>query len=224
LISNSKETSDFFTNLHIKSNVIYNIHEFNTISDNPFSIIQKNNSINFLWAGRFEKQKNPILALNAVCEVAKHFPEIQFSITFYGNGKLFDELNRKKRSQNLVKVNIYNWTTNIPFENFDILLITSLYEGFPNILLESIINNKPFIATPFKSGINEIIINDFNKIVADSFSTSDYSNKIIQFLALGTKERDTILSTLKLQLNIFSEISVTKQILLLYENIDNCTS
>ena len=63
----------------------------------------------------------------------------------------------------------------------DVLVLTSFIEGVPGIILEAAAQKTPAIAIN-KGGVSEAIINNETGIVIDTYSASEFSNKIITLL------------------------------------------
>ena len=53
--------------------------------------------------------------------------------------------------------NIFN--QKLIYNNSDLFILTSLYEGFPNVLVEAASYRIPIISSNFKSGCKEILLN-----------------------------------------------------------------
>ena len=135
-----------FPNLLTNSCVIYNPIS-SQIADyaNKFDLtkIEKNY---LLCVGRLEQVKGFEFAIEGFAGISKKFPNLRLKIV--GHGKFKHEL--KKAIE-------YEVSDKIDFEGFkkDIIqyylyakatILTSMYEGYPNVLIESIAMNTPVVA------------------------------------------------------------------------------
>lgn len=124
----------------------------------------------FLCVGRLDEQKAFHYAIEAFSRVADEFPRLRLKIV--GQGRLEGQLRDV--------ANAHGVSNRVDFELFqqDIIpyylgakatLLTSLYEGFPNVLIESITLGTPVIAFDCKSGPREIV-NSQNGILVEYLS------------------------------------------------------
>jgi len=169
-----------YPHLSKKTSVIYNpvakhIEDFAKSFD--FNNVHKQDYI--LCVGRLEKQKAFHHAIQAFAGVASDFPNLRLKIV--GKGSL--ELNLKQFAFDL------GIDDRVDFEGFqkDLIpyylyakatLLTSLYEGFPNVLLESIGLGTPVVAFDCPSGPKEIIIADTNGYLVKDKCLNDFNNKL----------------------------------------------
>ena len=169
-----------FPKLYSNSSVIYNplskkILDYS--NEHNLNEIKKENYL--LCVGRLEKQKAFHLAIEAFAGVADKFKNLRLKIV--GKGSLKNEL-KQKASDCFVE-------NKVDFEGFqkDIIpyylfakgtLLTSYYEGYPNVLIESIAMNTPVISFDSPSGPNEIIQNGVNGYLVNYLDTNDLKNKI----------------------------------------------
>jgi len=115
-----------------------------------------------------------------------------------GDGKDREILHQMKDFLDLKKV-IFHGRQENPYQFLkyaDLFILSSRYEGFPNVLLEagacgtySLVNNCP-------GGINEIIQNRINGEISDIENHDDFSQKIIQILH-GSYDGESIKNSIK---------------------------
>ena len=115
--------------------------------------------INFINIGRFTDQKDQITLLKAI-NLLKD--KINFNLLIVGYGKQRNLLLSYINENNLQKkVKIVPYQTN-PYnliKSSDIFILTSLYEGLPNVLLEAQVLKKFIISSNCPTGPREILLN-----------------------------------------------------------------
>ena len=170
-----------YPNISHKLSVIYN----------PINVELQNfsNTINFksvnkedylLCVGKLEKQKAFHYAIEGFYRINKIYPTLKLKII--GSGSL--EYSLKNLANHLgiyKKIDFEGSHQNlIPYYiGAKATILTSLYEGFPNVLLESIAIGVPVIAFDCQSGPNEIIIDGVNGFLVKYKDVNDLSEKII---------------------------------------------
>lgn len=148
----------------------------------------------FLCVGRLEKQKAFHFAIEAFAKVVNLYPYMRLKLV--GQGVLNDSL--KKLAMDL---NVFD---NIDFVGFktDVIpyytkakatILTSLFEGFPNVLVESITLGTPVIAFDCPSGPREIIQNGVNGYLVKYLDVQSLSKYMIKTI----KNNDFIISKVK---------------------------
>jgi N-acetylgalactosamine-N,N'-diacetylbacillosaminyl-diphospho-undecaprenol 4-alpha-N-acetylgalactosaminyltransferase len=110
----------------------------------------------FVLAGRFHEQKNHRLLIDAVKEIEN----LSFQVLLIGKGPLEMEMQEYARSLGLGdKVQFLGFKPN-PIKYIarsHCFLMTSNYEGFPNVLLESLACGTPVISTDCPTGPRELL-------------------------------------------------------------------
>ncbi len=145
--------------------------------------IFKKKSLKILNIGRFTDQKDQITLLKALNILKK---KIKFEAVIMGRGILKDELKNFILKNNLSKnVKLKEFTKN-PFpiiNQADVFILSSSYEGLPNVLLESLVLKKFIISSDCRTGPKEILLNGKGGLL---FKVGDYkklSELIIFFLS-----------------------------------------
>ena len=115
--------------------------------------------INLINIGRFTDQKDQITLLKAL-EIIKH--KVKFNLLIIGYGEEKNNLINYINQNNLnKKVKILPFQKN-PYNLInlsDIFILTSIYEGLPNVLLEAQVLKKFIISTDCPTGPREILLN-----------------------------------------------------------------
>lgn len=176
-VSNSIK-SDSIRKFDLNDNQITTI--YNPIELNKLNLQKKNK---FIYAGRLAKQKNILFLLESYKLFLTKTKEI-YSLEIYGNGPEFNVINKfvqENFSDNLVS--IYNFTENIykEIEISSASLLTSNYEGFPTVVIESLLLKTPVISTPIDPVLE--IKNKYKGVVCSKYFThEDYAESLVDFV------------------------------------------
>jgi glycosyltransferase involved in cell wall biosynthesis len=106
---------------------------------------------------RFVEQKDPDLWLDTAAEIAKARPDVRFLIAGYG--ELQNRIFRRIASLGLVdRVVMPEAVTDVGriYAALDVILLTSLSEGVPNVLIEAQASGRPVVATDV-GGVSEAV-------------------------------------------------------------------
>lgn len=194
-----------FPKLLNKSCVIYNPLQSqisNFVKKNDLNKIKKNDYI--LCVGRLEKQKAFHYAIEAFADLSQYFPTLRLKIV--GKGSLEKNLKQKAKECHVEnRIDFLGFQKNMisHYLYAKITLLTSIYEGYPNVLVESIALNTPVVAFDCKSGPSEIIKNGYNGYLVKLEDVSDLKKKILKTLTNDFDSKKMKNSILK---NQFSEI------------------
>ena len=141
----------------------------------------KKKYFNFINVARFVDQKNHIVLLKAFLKLKNI---INFRLLLIGEGDKENEIknfikNNKLEKMILIKKNIKN---PYPFiKKSDIFVLSSNYEGLPNVLLEAIALNKFIISSKCPTGPTEILDNGKGGLLFGVDNSDDLVRKIIFF-------------------------------------------
>ena len=140
-----------------------------------------------LWIGRYEKQKNPLFAVDIAIEMSKHC-EVG-KTTFFGDGSLKQHMIKKARIKP-GRIEINSWTSNIntQFIKARYLLVTSLYEGMPLTILEAMSHGLCVISVNYP-GIHDLL-DDERGIIISASTPKEFSYQFIE--AIKTRDIDMI--------------------------------
>ncbi len=138
-------------------------------------------SLKIINVGRLVDQKDQITLLKAVNEI-KNLYKLKLILIGRGvNYKKFIKFIRKKKISNLVK--IFYTTNPMPYiKQADIFILSSKFEGLPNVLLESIALKKMIISSDCPTGPKEILIRGKGGLLFKVGDYKDLSKKIIFFI------------------------------------------
>ena len=180
IIAQSKGMADdLIENFNIpekKITVIYNpLSE--TILQNHDNHKERKNYI--LCVGRLEKVKNFDHVIDIFPNLLKQHPTLQLKIV--GDGSYRQEWENLSKQMGLQESVIFEGmkeNTHDYYKQAQLTILSSTYEGFPNILVESIALGTPVIAYNCQSGPSEIIKDGLNGFLVNHMDKNDLTDKI----------------------------------------------
>lgn len=176
--------------------VIYNgidLKKFNQISDTSyllkeFNIMGEDKKIGII--GRLTLEKGPIYFLEAAAQVRKFFPNLKCLIV--GDGPLRKELEGISEelgiSRNCIFTGIRHDIPQI-LSILDLLVLSSLSEGFPMILLEARVVRCPIVATKV-GGVSELLENGKRGILVEPKDSQALAKAIVNLLQNSKKAKE----------------------------------
>ncbi|WP_111640064.1 glycosyltransferase [Marinomonas shanghaiensis] len=173
-----------FPYLMSKTSVIYNpvaqcVENYANLHD--LSTIEKQNYL--LCVGRLERQKAFHYAIEAFAGIAQTREELRLKIV--GKGSLEAPLRQLASDLNVAdRVDFEGFQSDIVpyYLHAHATLLTSLYEGFPNALIESITLGTPVIAFDSPGGVCEIVKHAENGYLVKDFNLDDLKESIVDVL------------------------------------------
>jgi glycosyltransferase involved in cell wall biosynthesis len=200
IIVNSFEFKKQLDKLYsVKSRVILNPFNFINIKKKSLERIKNNffkkNNLKLINIGRLVDQKDQITILKAIKLALKERKNIQLIIVGKGEKKIeLENYIKKNNLQNYVKLIGYK---NNPFKyinSSDLFILSSKYEGLPNVLIESIFLKKSVLSSDCPTGPREILNNGK---YGSLFKVGDYktlSRLIVNFKKNNKKIHNAYLS------------------------------
>ena len=143
------------------------------------NIYFKNNSLKIIHVGRLSEEKDHYTLLKSLFILKK---KINFEAVLLGSGKLkrnIQDFIKKNKLKNNVKIIDYKQNPYPYIKQADFLILTSLHEGLPNILLEALILNKFVISSNCETGPREILLNGKGGALFKVKNYNDLAKKII---------------------------------------------
>jgi len=149
-----------------------------------FNFFKKNKKvIKIINIGRLTEQKDQITILKAA-NILKKKKKI-FKLLILGDGTEKQNLKNYIESNNLSKnVRLIKAQKN-PFyliKNSDVFILSSKYEGLPNVLLEAAVLKKLIISTACPTGPKEILMNGKGGLMYKTGDFEDLAKQIIYFI------------------------------------------
>lgn len=134
--------------------------------------------------GRLTKQKNQEILIDSFEVIKDEFKDYQLYI--YGKGELKQELTQLIKSKGLEdRVFLMGTRKNIMKEinDMSLFVLSSDYEGFPNVLVEAMANGMPVISSNFKTGVaKKLIKSDKNGYIFEPGNKDDLIDKLRRIL------------------------------------------
>ena len=178
--------------------------------------IKQNEKFTFLAIGRLEIEKNHKFLI----EIAKNLQnKYDFEIHIVGEGSLKDELNDLINKYNLKNIKLLGLKKDIPtlLHQSHCLLMPSLWEGLPIVILEAGANSLPIISTPV--GSIPSLLNNENSYLSklDDFEESMIS--VLEDYSSAKQKSITLLEDIKKTYAIESVISEHEKIYKLLKGV-----
>tara|TARA_B110000027_G_C16085699_1_gene285829 strand:- start:417 stop:1475 length:1059 start_codon:yes stop_codon:yes gene_type:complete len=206
IITQSKSMDeDLKKYINKKSEVIYNpisLNKIISLAKEKISIKLDSNYYNIISVGRLAYEKDYKTAILSIAKLKKRYGNIKYYIL--GDGELKNELYKYSDYLDLKNDIIFTGYLSNPYpimKNANVLLSTSLYEGFSNVILESLALNVPVVATDCPGGNKEIISNEKNGFLAKVGNTED----IVDKLMLVKKQKDYNIDVSKFKINFIAK-------------------
>lgn len=179
IIANSKKTAkDISLYTKCKTKFIYpgSFDGFKKIKKN------KNKVKKFIWIGRLSNEKGIEYLLKSLKDINKK----RYKLKIIGDGPLRNKIYKIIKKNNLSKnVDLLGFKNNIyqHLNKSDLLINSSYFEGFPNVVIEALSCHVPVICSKSGGGIYEILKNGKYGDLFDLEKPNSLSLKINKFLA-----------------------------------------
>ena len=213
VIVTSVEVKKILVKIIDKSKLVYipngvDLNLFRSINHKPIG-----DTLNILYVGRLEVQKNLSVLINALALIKK-----SHKLTFFGQGTQKKELIRlasKLKVPLVIKPPVEYSKLPKVLSTADIFVLPSQEEGSPKILLEAMACQKAVVGSNVK-GIKEIIINNYNGLLANADPKSiavaikKLENKNLR-KQLGENARKHIIKNYEIHSLLDKEVEMLKQ-------------
>lgn len=185
-----------------KIKVIYNgidLHLFN--SEKITNRFKVGKEIVFACIGRFTYQKAQEILLKAFKEISVNFSNVKLLLVGDGeNRQMINDLITDYKMSDVVKTYPYRKDVESLYNEFDVLVMSSRFEGIPYVILESMAYGKPIVSTNV-GGISEIILDNKNGFITEVDDVIGLANAMESFinspdliLKFGEKNKEYIKS------------------------------
>mgnify|MGYP001349545724 FL=1 len=139
------------------------------------------NCLKIINVGRLIDQKDQMTLIKAINLIKE---KIKINALIVGNGKEKNNLLsfiKKKKLNKIIKIISYKKNPYPLIKHSDIFILSSIYEGLPNVLLEAICLKKFIISSNCPTGPREILDNGKGGLLFKSKNHRELAKKIIYF-------------------------------------------
>lgn len=162
-----------------------------------------------LMASRFTREKNIYLAIEAVKEIVKKYPEVLLLIV--GSGSEEQKLKKLVTHHSLREVVVFEpWNNDLSsyYKTADIFLLTSNYEGYGRTVIEAMSAGLPVVMTGVGLSVGKIVpVGDREALVATIrliMENKDCKNKLL-------KDQDEVIKNLPTKEDYLNNMKVLWQ-------------
>lgn len=146
----------------------------------------------FIAAGRLAEQKNYPMMIRAFARAAKEHPGITLKIFGKGSDKHTDMLRQLISSENMENnIFLMGKTDRMEdeYKKADAFLLSSDYEGLPNVLMEAMASRLVCVSTDCKTGPADLIDDGKNGFLVPVGDTDAMAQTISRIMAMPKQER-----------------------------------
>jgi glycosyltransferase involved in cell wall biosynthesis len=188
-------------NFNVESKVIYNpLNKEEIIKLSKKKINDsffKRNTLNIINVGRFTDQKDHLTLLKAINLIKN---KINLRLMIVGRGINLISMKNYIDDNSLKKiVKIINFTNNpFPFiKKSNLFILSSTFEGLPNVLLETLVLKKFIISSKCQTGPSEILLNGKGGLLFDVKNYKKLASKILYYFHNRNKCKKLLQNSLK---------------------------
>ncbi len=188
IIVNSQEfQNEYRKKFNIKTHCIYNPLNKKEIIKNSkkrinFSFFKKD-TINFINIGRLVDQKDHLTILKSFTKLKKK-TNYKFRLLIIGDGinkNLLKEYIKNNKLNSCIKIIDFQKNPYPYLKKSEVFVLSSLFEGLPNVLLESLSLKKFIISSNCPTGPKEILDHGKNGLLFKMGKENDLLKKIIYY-------------------------------------------
>lgn len=196
VVPNSYTQRDFigehYPSLREKTVSITNFSDTDYFRPKLYKSVEKRNIIKMVSVARICEQKNVKLFIDAVKKVVEAGASIQ--VEWYGMAfhPYSDECTKKVKDMGLEELFHFHKETNdvkSVYQNADVFVLPSVYEGFPNVLCEAMCCGLPVLCSNVCDN-GRIARNGENGLLFNPLSVDEMAAAMISFCKLTKKERE----------------------------------
>lgn len=145
-----------------------------------------------LSVGVIDIQKDPITLLRAFSLLQK---QIKTRCIFLGDGPMLEELKKLAKDLRINEDVAFLGFEKNPFKfmaNADVLVLSSIYEGFGNVIVEAMACGCPVVSTRCPHGPEEIITDGINGLLSHVGNVEALANNMLRILKDDTLKKSLI--------------------------------
>ena len=161
------------------------IEKVTKMANQSSPIAMDNDCKNYVMAGRLLHQKGYDILIE---RLSRFELPIKYCIYIMGKGPMKDKLEEMIGTNGLAdRVKLLGFQAN-PYSvmaQSDGFILSSRYEGFPNVLLEANALGIPVFSNRCPGGINEIVIEGVNGLTSEMKDQDDFNKTFAQFMAMS---------------------------------------
>lgn len=174
----------------------------------------------FLCVGRISEVKRYHLAIQSFARIADRIPE--WGLTFVGDGPLLPSLEKLVEDLGLsgrIRFLGAKPNPNPYYKSAGVLVMTSLYEGFPGVMTEALACRLPVVSFDCPTGPREILEATSGGILVPNGDVEQLSKAMLS-LASNPKQRKELGQKGKKVLDLYSIEEIMKQWDVIFSSID----